>query len=352
MKTIVLVGAGHAHLHCIRHAASIPSVRWIVVTASHHQYYSGMFSGFAEGVYSSEDIRIDVERLCAASSVDFIEDTAVRVDLKTKELICASDRTVPYDAISFNLGSLDTPAIDGLFAHQLSIKPNYRAEERIKRFRESERPVVVGSGAAAVEMAASFAARGKRLTLIHDGPLLKSNGIEATRLAEERLCELGVMTIHDRLVAALPEELLLESGNEVAYDALLFLGGATAPPLFKDSSLWTDDSGFLLVMDTLQSLSSPALFGAGDSATLASHPNTPKNGVTAVKQGPVLFRNLVAYLEDDLMLAYRPQRYYLTILSMGGRRGLLLYGKFVRFSRIAWFLKYGIDHRFMQKYRI
>ncbi|WP_114570845.1 FAD-dependent oxidoreductase [Exiguobacterium flavidum] len=351
MKTIVLVGAGHAHLHCIRHAESIPSVKWLVVTASRHQYYSGMFSGFAEGIYDSEDIRIDVRKLCAASGVEFIEDTAVSVDLKKKELVCASDRIVPYDAISFNLGSLDTPAIDGVFAHQLSIKPNYQAEERIKRFSTASNPVIVGSGAAAVEMAASFAARGMRLTLVHDGPLLKVNGIEATRLAEERLRELGVMTIHDRLVAALPEELLLESGNGITCDALLFLGGATAPPLFKDSSLWTDDSGFLLVMDTLQSLSSPSLFGAGDSATLASHPSTPKNGVTAVRQGPVLFRNLVAYLEDDLMLAYRPQRYYLTILSMGRRRGLLLYGKFVRFSRIAWLLKHRIDHRFMQKYR-
>jgi selenide,water dikinase len=44
------------------------------------------------------------------------------------------------------------------------------------------------------------------------------------------------------------------------------------PSWIKQSGLATDDQGFLLVKDTLQSCSHPQVFAAGDVATMANHP--------------------------------------------------------------------------------
>jgi len=128
------------------------------------------------------------------------------------------------------------------------------------------------------------------------------------------------------------------------------LTGAEAPALFADSNLFTEN-GFLLVNEQLQALDHPSLFAAGDAATLVAYPDIPKNGVTAVRQAPILLTNLLRYLQEEALQTYRPQTNYLTILSMGPRHAVSLYGRHYSTHPFGWYLKRWIDQRFMRKYR-
>ena len=344
MKRMVLIGAGHAHLECIKQG-SHPEIDWIVVTPSRYQYYSGMFSGLADGTYTLDETRIDVKALCERHGKTWMEDRVVRIDAANKHVICQSGQVVPYDIVSFNIGSNDwetsTP-------NHVTIKPNYRIEQALQTFRSAVSPVIVGSGAAAVEMAASFQSNSTPVTLIHEEPLL--SGHPAGPELAARLDQLGVNRVIDRFETLDGQTATLQSGRLLETDAVLFLGGATAHELFRVSGLYCDDRGFLLVHETLQSLEDPSIFAVGDCATLPAYPETPKNGVTAVRQAPLLLQNLIRYVNEEPLRTFRPQRRYLTLLALGHRQATLLYGRFYRTNRLSWYLKQWIDRRFIKKY--
>lgn len=346
VKRMVLVGAGHAHLECIKQG-SHPEIDWIVVTPSRYQYYSGMFSGLADGTYTLDETRIDVKALCERHGKTWIEDRAVRIDAASKQVICQSGRVIPYDIVSFNIGSHDWAASTPI---RVTIKPNYRVEDAFQTFRSADSPVIVGSGAAAVEMAASFQSKGTPVTLIHEEPLL--SGHPAGPELAARLDQLGVIRIVDRFETLDGQTARLRSGRSLETDAVLFLGGASATELFRSSGLYCDARGFLLVHETLQSLEDPSIFAVGDCATLTAYPETPKNGVTAVRQAPLLLQNLIRFVNDEPLRTFRPQRYYLTLLALGHRQATLLYGRFYRTNRLSWYFKQWIDRRFIKKYTV
>ncbi|MGE6555720.1 FAD-dependent oxidoreductase [Exiguobacterium artemiae] len=346
MKRIILVGAGHAHLECIKQG-SHPDVDWIVINPSRYQYYSGMFSGLADGTYTLDETRIDVKALCERHGKMWIEDRVIRIDAANKQVVCQSGQILSYDIVSFNIGSNDWEASTPI---RVTIKPNYRVEDAFRTFRNAVSPVIIGSGAAAVEMAASFQSNGTLVTLVHEEPLL--SGHPAGPELAARLDRLGVNRIVDRFEKLDGKTARLRSGRSLETDAVLFLGGATAHELFQVSGLYCDDRGFLLVHETLQSLEDPSIFAVGDCSTLLAYPETPKNGVTAVRQAPLLVQNLIRFVNEEPLRTFRPQRYYLTLLALGHHQATLLYGRFYQTNRLSWYFKQWIDRRFVKKYMV
>jgi selenide,water dikinase len=218
---------------------------------------------------------------------------------------------------------------------------------------------VVGGGAAGVEVALAAAAvlekarRPHRITLLDaEDEILAGYRKRFRRRARAILVERGIAVETGRRVAAVTaEEVLTADGGRVPSRLTVWLTGAVAWPLFQGSGLPLDGRGFLWLDDALRSPADPRVFAVGDCGTLASHPDTPKAGVYAVREAPVLWASLKAAIRDGEPPRYTPQRGFLSILNTGDGRALLDYKGIVSHSRWAWRLKDAIDRRFMARYQ-
>ena len=139
----------------------------------------------------------------------------------------------------------------------------------------------------------------------------------------------------------------MSSGDTLPADFILSVAGARPQPWL--SSLGLDLHNGFVTVDATLSTSDPAIFAAGDCAHLAFAPR-PKAGVYAVRAAPVLLHNLRARALGQPLKAFRPQRDYLKLVSLGGQSAVA--DKFGLRSGGAWLwrLKDRIDRTFMARF--
>ncbi len=366
---LLLVGAGHAHLEILRRLAQTPlGVALTVISPSPRHHYSGMVPGYLQGTYREEEISVDVARLAERAGGRFEAGSAVAIDPARRAVVLASGEERTYDLVSFAVGS-DTAGADApeVAAHAQRVKPLARVADLRARLIElgrqegERRAVVVGGGAAGVEVVFACArvlddaaGRRRRLALVDSGPDILSGYTDRCRaLARELLGARGIeVRTGSRVAAVRAGAVELQGGGELPSDLTVWLTGAVAFPLFQSSGLPLDERGFLLLDDGLRSLADPRIFAAGDCGTLARYPATPKAGVYAVREGPVLWRSLRATLEGHHPPSYEPQSGFLSLLNTADGQALLQYKGRVAHSRWAFWLKDWIDRRFLRKYRV
>jgi pyridine nucleotide-disulfide oxidoreductase family protein len=361
MKKLLLVGGGHAHLYVVKKLQRFPieNVEITLISPDCHQYYSGMFSGYTEGLYKMDEIRINLKELAKISNVKWIEGVITSIDPKVKKVLTANGDIYSYDVISFDIGSLTAGTdLPGVAEYANRIKPNYHFVDVINEARNAKKVVVAGGGTAGIEISLSLTAWRKKndiktpVTLVSAGRLLQQEKNEISNKIEKIVTKKGIHMITDESVNRVERKALFTSSNkQIFFDKLIWLTGPKAPGLFKSSGLPIDDEGYLLVEGTLQVKKYPSIFGAGDCITLVNHPAIPKAGVYAVKQGPVLFNNIKGFFETGEGEWYKPQRNHLSILSTGNKEGFVLYRGNVFSGKWAWYLKNWIDKQFIKKYQ-
>src|SRR5690606_33779204 len=138
-------------------------------------------------------------------------------------------------------------------------------------------------------------------------------------------------------------------GEILDFDRLFWCAQAGAPPWLREAGLACDGEGFVRVDACLRSLSHPKVFAAGDIASFDPRP-LAKAGVYAVRQAPVLFGNLRRALLGRPLRAYRPQRRFLSLLALGGKRAVGSRGDLSFRGAWVWRWKNRIDRRFMRRF--
>ena len=362
MKTIILAGGGHSHLSILKKIAfnTIPDTKWILISSNKYQYYSGMFSGYIEGLYSIDDMRIDLAQLAKQANCLFYDASISKIDATAKQVVTDDGQLFSYDYLSLDIGShTNNPSINGLTQFQSSLKPSHHFPTHAKKLRDAANVVIIGSGAAACEMALSLQAwkdrqnkKNELISLIHSNDLLGKNGKRASQLATTIIDKNKIQHYeYERAEEVTEHHVLTDKGKRIPYDEVVFLGGGSAPDMLKHSGLAVNKDGFLLVNSSLQSIDNPFVFGAGDCVSLVTHPHLEKSGVHAVRQGPFLWNNLRAALKKTPFVYYSPQKKSMAILSTGNKEALLLYGKIALHGKWAWRLKDRIDRKFVHKYK-
>ena len=346
--TIVLLGAGHTHAHIIKMGRMHPigDAQLICVSNFAMATYSGMLPGTLAGQYTPSEMRIDLVRLCAASGVRLIRARVTGLDHKNKQLLLAERPPIKYDVLSIGIGSVPTPAPNPSEI-LVPIKPMQtflrRLDDRLKLLAEKirDRPwriAVAGAGAAGVEIALCLHKRLRdqsadmpfEISLVdRSDRILKNMPSRTRKLAEQALASRSMQVRKGREIVAIgePEGLTLDDGSLLPCDLVLWATSATSPPLLRQLGLPTDERGFLLTRETLQSSASDDVFVVGDSGS-GEKQSWPKAGVYAVRQGPVLWENLQRRLAGQPLLRWKPQDTFLSLLNTGDNRAILTYQGF------------------------
>lgn len=368
---LLLVGAGHAHLEVLRRCAEerrskdATEFDLAVVSPVPRQVYSGMVPGYLAGTYALDEISVAVAPLVSRAEGELIEGAAAALDPTRRTVRLRSGREIEYDLVSFAVGST-TAGIDReeVAEGAVPVKPLDRVIDLAARLEalardrpEPERQAaVVGGGAAGYEVALALrAALGAEagIHLIERGPRPLDEYPE--RFRKKALAVLARKRIEavtgEGVERVLPDRAVLDSGREIPSHLTVWLAGAVAWPLFRNAGLPLDDRGFLLLDDSLRSIRDSKIFAAGDCGTMKNYPQTPKAGVYAVRQAPVLWQGLRAALRGEALPTYRPQEGFLSILNLGDGRALMHWKGVVAEGRAVFRLKDWIDRRFLAKYR-
>ena len=368
MKRLVLVGGGHAHVEVLRRFARQPerAVELVLVSPADDTPYSGMLPGLVAGHYRYGVCHLDLRVICVAARARFVRTRATAIDPDRRTLVFASGATMHYDVASLDVGS--TPplsAIRGADTVGTPVKPvdAFLAEwSRIldRAGHRAPRIAVVGTGAGGIEIALALDHRLRsasgpsacRLCIVGESPALLPGHAERVRARLASILDRRGIEVRTGVgvAEATGAGLLLDDGSSVDADWIVWATGAAAPAWLASSGLDLDERGFVQVERTLCSTSHPAVFAAGDVASVRGTPR-PKSGVYAVRQGPPLAANLRAALRGEALRPFVPQARALSLIGTGGRHAVASWGELAVEGDWVWRWKDLIDRRFMSRYR-
>ncbi len=362
VKEVLLLGGGHTHALVLRRwgMRPVPGARLTLVNPAPSAPYTGMLPGHVAGHYRRDALEIDLVRLARFAGARFIEGRAVDLDMAARRARLESGRHLPYDILSLDVGiTSDMPSLPGFAEHGVAAKPLGRFADRWAEATAGRGPlsvVLLGGGVAGAELAMACAHRLKTLgrrgeiTLIDRGRILDAAAPAMRRRLLRALDDWGVTCIaEDPPVEVTADAVRLDGGGHVPSDLTVGTAGAVPQPWLGATGLETR-GGYVATDRYLRSVTDPCIYATGDCAHFTPDPR-PKAGVYAVRAAPVLAHNLAADLTGRQRRAFRPQRDFLKLVSLGGQSAVAEKQGFAVAGPLMWRWKDRIDARFMERFR-
>ncbi|MFM9841333.1 MAG: selenide, water dikinase SelD [Dongiaceae bacterium] len=368
---LVLVGGGHSHVEVLRQFAlrPEPGIRLTLISRDIDTPYSGMLPGLLAGHYSRGEAHIDLRPLAQLAGARLFHSSATGLDLAARRVLCDGRPPVDFDHLSLDIGSRpDWRDVPGAAEYTLPVKPvdgflaAWPAIETslLRRNGAPARVIVVGGGAGGTEVCLALQHRLKaarpgadvRFAIVTDKAELLPEHNPGVRQCLTRAVRARGVELHleRRVVAVTPGLLRCGTGEEIAFDAALWLTNAAPAGWLLQTGLALDERGFIAVNDSLQSTSHRFVFAAGDVAALTSR-RLAKSGVFAVREGPPLACNLRRACRGEPLRPFRPQRHHLALISTGDKYAVASRGRWSAEGAWVWRLKDYIDRRWMRMYQ-
>lgn len=363
LKRVVLVGAGHAHLHLAKHAAAIQAAGAEVVLIDPGSFwYSGLATGVLAGQYACELDALDPQSLIERNGGRFVRSSVKSIDTTNRTLKLADQQTLDWDIVSLNVGSaVSTAGIRGA-EHAVAVKPIRRICELRTRLEQSHtgdgplRACVIGAGATGCELALTLDGLARRhgwepaiAVIAREGRLLHEFPRGAQEWMKRHLDMRRIRVVDGEANTITTSCVTLASGESMETDITLLATGLRAPHLTRSLNLPAGGDG-LHVNAFLHSPETPSVFATGDCAAFLPR-KLPKLGVFGVRQAPFLLHNIVATLRNETLKPYAPQSRYLAILNLGNGDALGRWGNLWFPGRTMMRLKNHLDMSFLAKYR-
>ena len=355
---LVLVGGGHAQIQVLKSFGMKPEagVRLTLITNVLNTPYSGMLPGHIEGIWSDQDMYINLVKLARFAGARLIHQSVKFINTDTKTIYLNNRIKLKYDVLSVNCGAApDLNSIPGAELYAVAVKPISMFLNKLPPASAISGPVcIIGAGAAGAELALAFRHRYGASADIHligrSERVLPTRSRRASQLLTRALKQNNI-TLHlgkavSRITAT---DIHLFDKTKFAYAHIFLVTSARPADWLSDLTVTKDADGYIQISSSLQSVSNKHIFAAGDIASISGHPRE-KAGVFAVRAGPVLCHNLRAFIRGETLISWQPQRQYLALIGLGNGRALASWGAFSSAGHFWWKLKAFIDRRFMQKF--
>jgi len=375
-RRLLLIGAGHAHLHLLLRAQELTDAGYTVSLLAPATFaYSGVASAVATGALPTDTGTLDVAALVARQPITHHVGELAQLDLPSRQARTSTGDWLGWDVLSLNIGSVASR--HGLQVHPdvLAIKPlaslgelrrrvaaAQRARSSLARHSPSDptRPrddapaqvTVVGGGPSGLELAGNLAVQQRiRVTILEARATIDPQLSQRARRSVLRL--LGSRGVRVRTSTPVtridPAEVTLADGRTLTHDVAVLAAGLVSPPLVQRLGLGGGRDG-IPIRSTLQHRDHDDVYAVGDCADFLPRP-LDRIGVYGVRQGPVLLRSLIARSTGEALPEFVPQRHALQILDLGGGVGLAVRGRWWWQGRLALRLKRRIDRRWLRGYR-
>ena len=370
LRHLVLLGGGHAHIGVLRMLGMHPEpdLKVTLVSPSRETPYSGLLPGVVGGHSPEQDLYIDLGRLCQFAGADLVLATATAIDPGGSEIELRNRPNLAYDYLSIDVGI--EPALTDLAEFDEALVPvkpisGFMARFNLvyEQYRGGGAFASVGAGAAGLELAFALNHRlgikaeknGLPKPVLYlcqaAAELLPEAPPRLRAKAKNALAAQGIQFQPQfRAVRQGAGQLASASGAVLEVDQVFWATGAAPQAFLQNSDLAGTPSGYIAVNAQLQSVSHPNVFAVGDAADMVEQAR-PKAGVYAVRQAPILFKNLVRMHRGQSLLRFKPQQRVLSLISLGEQTALGYKGPFWGWGRSLWRLKRRIDYKFLDSFK-
>lgn len=361
-KQLIFAGGGHAHIHSLSNLNRFTDAgaEVTVVSRSKYHYYSGMGPGLLSGYYKADDSRFNIKEMVESFGCRFIEAEIVKIIPPERKMILSDHSELQYDLVSFNTGSeIRSLPLSGDVKNIYPVKPVENislVKGLVSGNKKNLKIAVAGGGAAGVEIAANLNELSRRNSAGADISIISREHLlpgyrEKFYMSALRYLENSGIKIYEYKEIDLidRDNIHFASGDKTGYDIVINATGITPSVIFAASGMPTGLDGGLIVNRYLQSERFPEIFAGGDC--ISFDPALNKVGVYAVREGMIIYRNLLSYIKGEPLEEFNPQKSYLTILNMGFKKGIMLWKGAVLSGTVPFYFKYYLDMKFMKKYK-
>ena len=345
-----------------------PDLKVTLVSPSRETPYSGLLPGVVGGHSPEQDLYIDLGRLCQFAGADLVLATATAIDPGGSEIELRNRPNLAYDYLSIDVGI--EPALTDLAEFDEALVPvkpisGFMARFNLvyEQYRGGGAFAIVGAGAAGLELAFALNHRlgikaeknGLPKPVLYlcqaAAELLPEAPPRLRAKAKNALAAQGIQFQPQfRAVRQGAGQLASASGAVLEVDQVFWATGAAPQAFLQNSDLARTPSGYIAVNAQLQSVSHPNVFAVGDAADMVEQAR-PKAGVYAVRQAPVLFKNLVRMHRGQSLIRFKPQQRVLSLIALGEQTALGYKGPFWGWGRSLWRLKRRIDYKFLDSFK-
>jgi NADH dehydrogenase FAD-containing subunit len=265
---VAVLGAGYAGVTAAKLVAKHSSAA-VTLINDHDRFQERMRNHqLAVGQRVRE---VPLRDLLKRTGIRLVIDRVTRIDPEERQVELASEaEPVGYDTLVYALGShADLDAVPGAAEHATAVATAEHAQQLRDRVSSAGTIAVVGGGLTGIETVTELAGTypDRKVLLVTrgtPGAMLNERGRQHLSQTFDRL---GIEVVTDAAVAKVARDgLLLENGDHVDADAVVWTTGFAVPTLAREAGLDVDDRGRMLVDPTLRSVSHPDVYGVGDAA--------------------------------------------------------------------------------------
>jgi NADH dehydrogenase FAD-containing subunit len=356
MKTIILAGSGHAHLEVIGafSKTELAAHKFILISPHRQTYYSGLIPRLIAGEISTTSLTINSADFAEAKGFTYIQDSVQSVDSINNCVTLASQKKIQFDLLSLNVGGELQKITSESPLQTIYLRPfdefmlKWHEAQKICNNQNNPKFIVVGGGAAAVEVATALRIRLNKnqaqkgeVHLVSKGPRLCQNYSEQISASiKTSLLNFNIRVhLNEQVTEIFSKYIHLHLNKKIDFD-LIFVVTPTVPSKIISEKI---DSTLRI---------SQNIFAVGDGTEMRDLPKLPRSGVIAVHQGRHLIKSI-----RNILLGLDPTEFQirtkqLNILITGENTARLVWGGLSFEGTWPLHIKNWIDQHYIKKFKL